>query len=140
MSGHESSDMSEFTHLERAILDAICSAQWEGSAALNTLLASARVIERDNTGHGFNTRFHVGTDHPALAPTSNPLNGPIAHMIDMGQGMLMGFLLWFSDGYPNCLEGYQYGDESGNQVDLRQRDLATLSFGQLDWAVGHKLH
>jgi hypothetical protein len=129
-----------FTQLESAILDAICDADLENPAGLKLLLDGAQLIERDNTGHGFNTRFNVSRDHPSLTPKSNPVDGPIAHMVDLGPGMLMGFLLWFSDGYPNCLEGYQYGDESGERVDLRQWDLSALSFRKLDWAVGRKLH
>jgi hypothetical protein len=129
-----------FTQLESAILDAICESELENPAGLKMLLDSAELTERDNTGHGFYTRFDVSRDRPALSPKSNPLDGPIAHMVDLGEGMLMGFLLWFSDGYPNCLEGYQYGDKSGKTVDLRQRDLAALDFSKLDWALGRKLH
>ncbi|THD73180.1 hypothetical protein [Phenylobacterium sp.] len=94
---------SEFRQLERAVLGAASEAELENPAGLRLLLDSARLIERHNTGHGFNTRFNVYGDHSALAPTSNPLNGPIAHMVDMGEGMVMGFLLWFADGYPSCL-------------------------------------
>ncbi len=56
-------------------------------------------------------------------------------MLDMGEGMLMGFLLWHSDGYPDCLEGYQYCDDFGNEVDLKQRPLELLKFSKLQWLL-----
>ncbi len=54
-------------------------------------------------------------------------------MADMGEGMTMGFILWFKDGYPGCLEGYQNCDDNGAAVDLKQRDLESLSFTRLWW-------
>lgn len=130
----------EFTPLEAAVLAAICEAELENGAGLRLLLDGAQLIERENTGHGFNTRFDISRDHAPLTSISNPTDGPIAHMTDLGRGAVMGFLLWFSDGYPNCLEGYQYGDESGDTVDLRQYDLTALTFSRLDWALGRKVH
>jgi hypothetical protein len=61
------------------------------------------------------------------------LDGPFADMADMGEGMTMGFILWFKDGYPGCLEGYQNCDDNGAAVDLKQRDLESLSFTRLWW-------
>jgi hypothetical protein len=130
----------DFTHLERAILDAICDSQGEGADSLRSLLSDARPLERDNTGHGFYTTLEVGRDRPALAAKPGLLDGPIAHMLDMGAGMMMGFILWFDSGYPNCLEGYQYCDNSGDTVDLRERDLASLSFSRLEWGLGSQVH
>ena len=129
----------DFTALERAILDAICDGELENSVGLKRLLDTAQLVERDNTGHGFYTNLSVSRELPAVSVAS-PIHGPIAHMIDMGPGMLMGFLLWFAEGYPNCLEGYQFVDELGNEVDLHERDLATLKFSRLDWELGNPRH
>ncbi len=113
--------MDEFTTLERAVLEAICAARPEDGAALRRLLATARVLGRDNTGHGFYASFEVSPDRPPvrLHPRSDPLVW--AEMEGMGPGMTMGFVLW-----PDCLEGFQNGDETGATVDLRTRDLGTL--------------
>ena len=40
--------------------------------------------------------------------------------------MIMGFVLWGTDGRPDCLEGFQNGDAEGRTVDLRGHDLHAL--------------
>ncbi|MFT4074264.1 MAG: hypothetical protein QM647_01950 [Asticcacaulis sp.] len=120
--------MTGFTSLEIAVLTAISS----GHAALGALLDTAQITERENTGHGFYTSFSVDRHISALQMPDRQLNGPNAYMNDMGAGMLMGFILWFEDGYPDCLEGFQYSDSQGNTVDLKTRDLTTLTFMRLE--------
>ena len=44
----------------------------------------------------------------------------------MGPGSTMGFVLWTTDGRPDCLEGFQNGDEAEATLDLRTRDLGAL--------------
>ena len=116
--------MTYFTSLERAVLDVICDGQPDG--ALRGLLATARVTERDNTGHGFFTYFEVDRGLPSFDHPSRAILGPNAFMEDMGDGNQMGFLVWLENGYPDCLEGFQHGDLRGNTVDLKLRDLRKL--------------
>jgi hypothetical protein len=124
--------VSKFTHLEQCVLDTICSTWEQDQNTLRSLMHSARIIERENTGHGFYTRFQV--DHAITSPIDGVrmFDGPVARMTGMGQGMTMGFILWFKDGYPDCLEGFQNCDEGGETVDLKTRDLALLTFSRLE--------
>jgi hypothetical protein len=50
--------MEGFTRLEEAVLAAMYRGQGSVEAALHTL-ATARVTERENTGHEFYTKFDV---------------------------------------------------------------------------------
>jgi hypothetical protein len=123
--------MQGFTSLEWAILAAICDATPELGPSVRRMLDTAKVTERDNTGHGFYTSFDVARSIPPL--NVGLLDGPFAHMRDMGLGMTMGFILWFEAGYPDCLEGYQNCDDSGETVDLKTRSLDALAFERLEW-------
>jgi len=120
--------MTGFTSLEIAVLAAIGSSQ----NVLHALLDTANVTERENTGHGFYTSFSVDRRLPPVQMPHRQIDGPIAHMNNMGDGMIMGFILWLDDGYPDCLEGFQYSDNQGNTVDLETRDLTTLNFTRLE--------
>ncbi|MCR6658573.1 MAG: hypothetical protein NVV72_04225 [Asticcacaulis sp.] len=121
--------MTAFTSLEIAVLAAICNSQ---VPSLRALLDTAQMTERENTGHGFYTSFSIDRRLPPVQTPHRLINGPVAHMNNMGEGMIMGFILWLEDGYPECLEGFQYGDSLGNTIDLKARDLTTLTFTQLE--------
>jgi hypothetical protein len=123
--------MEEFTSLERAVLTAICAAQGERGNLVLRRLEGARIIDRDNTGHGFYTSFHVDRNHSPIP--IRRISGPVAYMRDMGPGMVMGFVLWFKKGYPDCLEGYQFGGDGGDEVNLQDRNLADLDVERLEW-------
>lgn len=120
-----------FTILEQSVLNEICSAEPRYGAALRSMLDAARLECRENTGHGFYTRFHVDRSLPPFG--HHRLAGPFAQMIGMGPGQTMGFILWFENGYPATLEGYQNADDRGKTVDLKYRDLTALSFEELWW-------
>jgi hypothetical protein len=115
--------MAEFTNLERAILKAIC----DGQDSLDTLITTADVTNRDNTGHGFYTRFDVDRAQPAMLLPKRLLDGPNVQVQVGDEVLLMGFILWFEGGYPDCLEGFQYGTTSGDNIDLKKKDLAELA-------------
>jgi hypothetical protein len=121
-----------FTPLEAAVLDATCQDYDEYGVLLRALLASARIASRENTGHGFYTEIEVRRDLPPVHPDCAQMECPIGHMLDMGEGMLMGFLLWLDHGYPTTLEGFQYGDKTGATVDLKRYDLASLRASSLE--------
>ena len=121
--------MIGFTSLEIAVLAAICEGQ---PAAMRDFIETAEVTDRENNGHGFYTLFSVDRARPALQMPLRMINGPDAHMNDMGDGMTMGFILWLDHGYPNCLEGFQFGDATGETVDLKQYDLHALTFTRLE--------
>jgi hypothetical protein len=104
-----------FTSLELAVLEAICG-------ALRALVATAQVTERDNTGHGFFTYFKVDRTMAPCLQASRAIIGPNAQVGGMGDDNPMGFVIWFEDGFPDCLEGFQHG----GSVDLKLRDLWDL--------------
>ncbi|MDC7677245.1 hypothetical protein [Asticcacaulis machinosus] len=124
--------MSDFTPLETAVLDNICADYGDFGETLRALLASAKVSERDNTGHGFYTTIIVNKTLPAIAPELARIDGPDAHMLGMGEGMIMGFILWCENGYPQSLEAFQYGDAKGDTIDLKQYDLSALRFSHIE--------
>ncbi|WP_428156442.1 hypothetical protein [Brevundimonas sp.] len=118
--------MSEFTELERTVLAIICDDQPGIGEALRKLLSAARISERDNTGHGFYTSFDVGKDKPPVAWPERMLDGPDGEVSVGGETLLMGFILWLEDGYPDCLEGFQYGTTAGDDIDLKVVDLTSI--------------
>jgi len=114
--------MVGFTNLEVAVLNLIC----EQRPLLKQLLETASVVERDNTGHGFYTRF--ATDHslPSLPWSAGMVDGP---NLRVGVGSVeapMGFILWLKAGRPDCLEGFQYATEEG-EIDLKAHDLSAMA-------------
>ncbi|ACB93996.1 hypothetical protein [Beijerinckia indica] len=118
--------MAEFTKLEHAVFASICEAQTEISDALRTLLLNVRITQRDNTGHGFYTSFEVDRSHPPIQFPKRWIDWPDAEVMVGNRVLLMGFILWLEDGYPKCLEGFQYGTKSGESIDLHREDLGAL--------------
>ena len=123
----------EFTALERAVLNWMCEAR--NDRVLRALVGSAMVTSRDNTGHGFFTHFEVDRSLGRVSgPPEHPriVNGPIAQMHELGDSAQMAFIMFADDGMPDCLEGFQLGDKLGDTVDLRERELSSLTFEWLE--------
>ncbi|MEH0197446.1 hypothetical protein V7S57_17280 [Caulobacter sp. CCNWLY153] len=118
--------MSGFTDLEKAALGAICDGRPAIARQLRSLLATMRLAERENTGHGFYTCFDVDKGQPPVVWPTRTLEGPTAEVAVDGKTLLMGFVLWLEDGFPTCLEGFQYGTPEGEEIDLKLKDLAAL--------------
>jgi hypothetical protein len=118
--------MPEFTTLELAVLSVIADGHPTISDHIRGLMSSARLSVRDNTGHGFFTSFAVDRTISPLAWTERKLDGPDAEVQVGKQTLLMGFILWLDDGYPSCLEGFQYGMPAGGDLDLKGVDLGDL--------------
>ena len=115
--------VEQFTDLERAVLNAICDAQPGIAKTLRELLTTARLSERDNTGHGFYTAFDVDKSAQPLDVPQRLLDGPNGAVTIGDATLLMGFILWLEDGYPSCLEGFQYCTPDGGSIDLKTVDL-----------------
>jgi len=103
----------EFTPLERAVLDATCRMHLADKPALEAQVASATVVSRENTGAGFYTDFTVTHDSSMAVSGERLRNGPSAKVEGLKYGM--GFILWLTDGFANCIEGYSY-DESTAEI------------------------
>ncbi len=124
--------MHGFTPLETAVLSAIADDYGDYGKRLSDLVATAVVIGRNNTGHGFYTFIQADRALPPVHAATFLMDGPVVHMQDMGEGNIMGFILELKDGYPDCLEGFQYGDSQGDTVDLKTYDLFALRFTRLE--------
>lgn len=120
--------MSEFTDLEQAVFAVIFKDQPDVAERLRVLLSDARISERDNTGHGFYTSFDVVKKTPPIDWPERILDGPDGEIAVGDETLLMGFILWLEEGYPNCLEGFQYGTPTGEDIDLKAVDLASLKW------------
>ncbi|HUA14367.1 MAG TPA: hypothetical protein VMG31_03650 [Verrucomicrobiae bacterium] len=116
-----------FNVLEQAVLDAICEAYREDREILHSQISTAILKKRENTGCGFFTHFSV--DRASTKPISGERlrNGPLVKVTGMRHGM--GFILWLDDGYPNCLEGYAYGDDSTTKLDFENVAFEILEPG-----------
>jgi hypothetical protein len=118
--------MLEFTELERTVLAVICDTHLSIASPLKNLLSDARVSNRENTGHGFYTSFDVLAGKSSISWPERILNGPDVEIAVAAETLLMGFVLWLEGGYPNCLEGFQYGTPTGEDIDLRAVDLTSI--------------
>lgn len=124
--------MSELTSLERAMLEAFRQPEAKAPSELLALLATASVRNRDNTGYGFYTEFDVDRTLPPL--DLHPMvDGPVAHLVGLGDDNIMASILWLEDGYPKTLEGYQYGDATGQNADLHETGLERIVFSRIEW-------
>lgn len=120
--------MSEFTDLERTVFAVICENLPDLAEKLRNLLWDARLSERENTGHGFYTSFDVVKKMPPIDWPQRIVEGPNGEIAVGDQTLLMGFSLWLEEGYPNCLEGFQYGTPAGADIDLKAVDLTALKW------------
>ena len=108
---------SNFTQLERAVLEAICERCAEDRAALEAQLSTASIVSRENTGAGFYAHFAVKRIPGAAIGGERLKNGPAVRIDGLEHGM--GFILWLENGYMNLLEGYSY-DESTRGFDFER--------------------
>lgn len=123
--------MSNFTKLEHAVLTSICEEHGANGEALRTILLTAWITERKNTGNGFFTSFDVNRSYPPLLFPERLVGGPNAEVKIRDQEAFMGFILWLENEYPSCLEGFQYctksGEKwSGEKIDLHREDLSAM--------------
>jgi hypothetical protein len=107
---------SPFTPLERAVLDAICDKHPADRSALEAQLSTAILTNRENTGCGFFTHFVVDKSSSGPIGGERLRDGPPAQVEGVKHGM--GFILWFEEGYADCLEGYAFGDDSTAELPL----------------------
>ncbi len=130
--------MTGFTKLEAAVLHLVCETDakqltTDQRQILKTQLTTATVVERDNTGHGFYTMFEMDRNAVPRLESVSMIDAPSMSMEGMGDGNIVGFILWAEDGYPTTLEGFQYGDLAGQTVDLHDYDLFELRFTESSW-------
>lgn len=119
--------MDGFTTLELQAFADMAEGYPDIASALRGFIGTARVTERSNTGHGFYTSFEADRSGPTIVATPAGYAADADFEVTVGgEVLLMGFLLWLRGGYPQCLEGFQYGTRTGTNIDLKQHDLAAL--------------
>ena len=101
---------SGFTALERAVLNEICDMHPADQAALRAQLLTSTIRSRENTGAGFYTRFAVERGSSAALAGERSRVGPETKVDGLQHGM--GFILWLTEGYADCLEGYSYAEST----------------------------
>jgi hypothetical protein len=113
---------SGLTALEQAVLEVFSNIDSQG-IALRSQIATARVRNRENTGHGFFT--YVDVDHTVAAMGDRKPRDmrEEVYATVAGAEYGMGFILWLKDGYVDCLEGYCFSND-----DTKGWDLEHLSF------------
>jgi hypothetical protein len=109
----------DFTQLERAALADFAERFPADSPTIAAQLNGAVFCTRENTGAGFYTRFAVPRDAGSLS--GDRMRSGCWARID-GLKNPFGFVLWLTDGYADCLEGFTVDDSTS---DL---DLAALNF------------
>jgi hypothetical protein len=102
------SEMETFTQLEKAALDDVCLRFPDHREALRAQLATARVRSRENTGAGFYTRFEVARGNPISGDRMRAAGWTCIDGLDHP----VGFILWLTDGYAECLEGFTIDDRT----------------------------
>jgi hypothetical protein len=102
--------MPDFTALERAALEEICTHSQE-RPALEGQLATARVSRRRNTGVGFITYFEVDRNGPPLTSRWRVLGNVAATIAGFERPLLLA-LFMSKDGFANMLEATTAGDST----------------------------
>jgi hypothetical protein len=103
-------DTPTFTSLEQAVLRAICETHTANRSALESQLLAAMILKRENTGAGFYTHFRVERTSSVAIRGERLRTGPAAKIDGLENGM--GFILWLTEGYADCLEGYSYEEST----------------------------
>ena len=114
--------MGGLSKLERAVLHAIVDQVPEHKGALESQLARANVVERENTGAGFFTTLSV-----AAEPAIDGLKSPVGDVRAVVAGLRFGFLLWLKNGRVLTLEGYTYGEDGTTGLTTRRCHSAMLA-------------
>lgn len=117
--------MTDFTHLETAVLSAICHNDAQDGETLSRLLSAAKVTKRDNTGVGFYTDFEILMDDKPVLKDAR-FRVASADILDLNEGQMC-FWLRLNDDLSGCLEGCL----TGTDAELKGRDLTTLRFTKL---------
>jgi len=112
--------MLQLTKLEQAVLREICRQRADAREALETQLATATVIRRENSGAGFFTHLAVDRSTAAMRSDERVLGNVAATVEGFEQPILL--LLFIKNGYADVIEGATVGDST---VGI---DLLTLRF------------
>jgi hypothetical protein len=116
--------MTDLTSQEKAVLREMGKQlSPEDQNALETQLAGASVRNRENTGAGFFTYFNTMAA-PKVQADVRGCN-VTAKIPNLKYGL--GFILWLTDGYMDNLEGYTFGPESTEGMELEALTFELVS-------------
>ena len=117
----------QFTDLERAFFRALQDGAGELQSIIEAQVSACKVTDRWNTHVGFYTSLVVDTARAPPVPSyvgRSVVGGGGSAEVEQVEGGLLGFLLFFEDGYLTCLEGYTFG------VSETPDDLTILRLGK----------
>jgi hypothetical protein len=111
--------------IEREILR-ITALEYPASAeAIVRQLASARVVNFENSGAGFFSDLEVAAETPPIQDRS-PLEGAHGNVLGLEHGMA--FIVFLKNGRLSMIEGYCNGDVSTDDLDFSK-----VVFGLMPW-------
>lgn len=114
--------LPELTNFERQALRDIAALFESEADDFLGQVASARVVDRVNTGVGFYTRVIV--DRSLCKPL--PVRAKGGHFEVEGLSLGLGVVLWDDEGYLRTIEGYTY-----EESPLEARNLSGLKYCRL---------
>jgi hypothetical protein len=106
----------EFTDFEQKALDSIASLFGPDEIAFRQQVATARVLDRINTGVGFYTRIEI--DRLVCQRLPIRARGGNFEVDNIEHGV--GVVLWDDGGYLDQMEGFTYGADQLRDVALEQ--------------------
>ena len=105
----------DFTDFERKALDVIAGSFGPHADTLRKQIDASQVIDRINTIHGFYTRIKVDRSACGALPVAQTDGGYFeVEGIEHGVGVI----LWYEDGFLSDIEGFGYGEDVFEGIDL----------------------
>ena len=121
--------MLELTTLESKVMKMLLSDGDEVLAGLRRQFAACKVVNREATGAGFFTTFHVPSTMARVAGGKSFKFGDVnATVVGLQHGA--GFVLYVNEGILEMLEGYSYDEPWPNEVTSFE---LTYNKGSRDW-------
>jgi hypothetical protein len=107
---------ADLTHFERGVLDALAENFGSNRRKFLRQIEGLKVVERENTGHGFYTRVKVdGSECRAI-----PINMVGGTFKIAGIDEEIGIILWEKEGFLSQIEGFSYGDPIFQNLSLEE--------------------
>lgn len=119
--------MQKLTDLEREAIGAIIADNPEYQAVLTLQFHSAVVESRTNSGGGFYTALSMPASVPSVVLPGGPLRTKTyASVAGLEYGL--GFLLFFTNGQMDLLEGHSIGVEDTSNLNLERPEFALVQY------------
>lgn len=114
----------QLTQFEREVIEKHLQGDHASLRILRKQLCSCEVTSRRNTGYGLYSDLQV--DRSAVGPARLVSRNCARNVLAQVPGQDLGFVLWFADGYLDCLEGFSY-DVGSWPDEVSEYSLSFLS-------------